>query len=84
MPCDCCTKAFAHVIHTVLCISGCSRDVAAAAAKDIQQRLGGRGALMDFVKTLIGRLVPNLVCPEHVTALLDLAKEVGLACGQAR
>ena len=31
---------------------------------------------MDFVKLLVGRLAPSLIGPEHVTALLSLAKHV--------
>ena len=58
------------------CSAGASREAALAASKDVQQRVGTRGALSDFIKLLCNRLTPSLICSAQLTALLALAKSV--------
>ena len=58
--------------------AGASREAALVTSKDVQQRVGTRGALSEFVKLLCNRLTPSLICTAQLTALLALAKTVSL------
>jgi hypothetical protein len=59
-----------------LAAPGISVQQAQQAAKDaaqMLQRAGLRGSALDMLRALCGRLVPSLLSPEQLAALLDLA-----------
>lgn len=50
-----------------------SLDAAAKLGRDIASRMNGRGTVNDVARALCTRLLPTLLAPDHLGALLDLA-----------
>jgi hypothetical protein len=54
-----------------------TREAAQKLTKEVGQRVGGRGALADFTKTLCLRVSPGVLPPAHVSACLAVVTEGG-------
>lgn len=73
------TKLFSmkdnHIFRGLATLAAFGTPLAAAAeaAKDVQQRVGGRGPAADVAAALTARLLPNLVTPEALGGALEAA-----------
>ncbi|DBA74057.1 TPA: hypothetical protein ACH3X1_010871 [Trebouxia sp. C0004] len=58
-----------------LCAPGTDPEAAAKVAKDTVQRIGSKGFAGEFARCVCARLSPNLIAPEHLRGLLEVAAE---------
>lgn len=60
---------------STLAATGCTFAEAAAAAKDVLQRVGSKGPAADLARVLVARMTPNLLPPEALHAAMEEAEQ---------